>query len=204
MDRGNLFIVAAPSGAGKTSLVRRLVAEDARVDVSISCTTRPPRPGETDGVDYHFVDRNTFQSMREADDFLESAEVYGHFYGTSRRWLTDAMAGGRDIILEIDWQGAQQVRRLMPQAHSIFILPPSLETLATRLAGRGQDAAEVIDRRLAAAREDIRHCDDFEYIIVNDDFETAFREMSAIFTAARLTRQRQLAANPGLLDQLLN
>src|SRR5512146_17290 len=154
---GNLFIVSAPSGAGKTSLVSALLTSNKQISLSISYTTRAPRPGETDGKDYHFVSREQFLQMVQQGDFLESAEVYGNLYGTSQPWIEKQLASGRDILLEIDWQGAAQVRKPMPPAISTFILPPSLAALESRLNGRGQDSAEVIARRLQAAQQDISH-----------------------------------------------
>lgn len=188
---GNLFIVAAPSGAGKTTLVKMLLERDAGIGLSVSYTTRAPRPGERDGREYHFVDVPAFLAMRENGDFLESAEVHGNFYGTSRRWIAEQMAAGRDILLEIDWQGAAQVKRHFPEAVTVFILPPSLEALRERLSGRGQDSAEVIERRMAAAREDISHAAEFEYIIVNDDFDQALLDLMAVVRASRLVTTRQ-------------
>jgi len=167
MTTGNLFIVAAPSGAGKTSLVKALLENDPGIELSISYTTRPPRPGELNGQHYHFVDKAEFERMLERGDFLESAEVYGNFYGTSQPWIQAERKSGRDILLEIDWQGAAQVRKLIPEAIGIFILPPSLPALEQRLSKRGQDSAEVVARRVAAAREDISHVGEFDYAIIN-------------------------------------
>jgi guanylate kinase len=201
MIAGNLFIVAAPSGAGKTSLVRELLARDGRVRLSVSYTTRAARPGEEDGRDYHFVSREQFSAMRDAGEFLESAEVYGNFYGTSAQWIRSAIAAGDDILLEIDWQGAAQVRRLFAQAIGVFIVPPSLDVLHQRLTGRGQDSSEVIERRMAAAREDISHVGEFDYVIINDDFSVAVEDLSAVFRAQRLTATRQLAQHAPLFTQ---
>ncbi|MDR2678604.1 MAG: guanylate kinase [Zoogloeaceae bacterium] len=195
---GLLFIVAAPSGAGKTTLVRHLLAEAPEIRLSISFTTRAPRPGEVEGRDYHFIDADTFKAMIAAGDFLEWAEVHGHFYGTSRRWIERERAAGHDVLLEIDWQGAAQVRRLWPEAVGIFILPPSLEILAERLAGRGTDSAETVARRLAAAREEIRHAGEFDYAIINHILETALADFSAIVRASRLTLAAQREQNAAL------
>lgn len=199
---GNLFIVSAPSGAGKTSLVSALLKSGQPIALSISYTTRPPRPGEQNGKDYHFVSREMFLEMAKEGDFLESAEVYGNFYGTSQPWIEQQLAAGRDVLLEIDWQGAAQVRRLMPHAISIFILPPSLAALETRLKGRGQDSAEVIARRLHAAQEDISHVVEFDYAIINDSLDEALQQLVAVVTAAGLRRDSQLARHADLLDQL--
>lgn len=202
MTHGNLFIVAAPSGAGKTSLVKELLAADTGIQLSISYTTRAPRPGEVDGQHYHFVSRENFEEMLERGDFLESAEVYGNFYGTSQPWIEAARKSGKDILLEIDWQGAAQVRRLIPDAISIFILPPSVAALQQRLQGRGQDAEDVIQRRVAAAREDISHVSEFEYVIINDDFDTALQDLLAAVRAQRLTVKAQLARHGELIANL--
>jgi guanylate kinase len=195
---GNLFIVSAPSGAGKSSLVNALLAEDRQIALSISFTTRPPRSGEANGREYHFVDAKTFESMIGRGEFLESAEVHGNRYGTSQKWIADTRARGLDIALEIDWQGAQQVRRAFPDAVSIFILPPPpvLEELERRLRGRGQDSEDVIRRRLKDAREEIGHAAEFDYVIINKDFEQARRDLAAIVRAARLTLSRQAARHP--------
>ncbi|ADE10641.1 guanylate kinase [Sideroxydans lithotrophicus] len=199
---GNLFIVSAPSGAGKTSLVSALLKSNSHIDLSISYTTRAPRPGETDGKDYHFVSREIFLEMAKRGDFLESAEVYGNLYGTSQPWIEKELASGRDILLEIDWQGAEQVRRLMPHAISIFILPPSLSALETRLHGRGQDSAEVIARRLQAAREDISHVAEFDYVIINDKLDEALRQLDAVIISVGLRRDSQLSRHAALINQL--
>jgi guanylate kinase len=199
---GNLFIVSAPSGAGKTSLVAALLASTPGIDLSISYTTRPPRPGEVDGRDYHFVSRETFQEMAAHGDFLESAEIYGNLYGTSQSWLQAKMAEGRDILLEIDWQGAQQVRRVFPGCISIFILPPSIEALEQRLRGRGKDSEEVIARRLQAARDEISHVAEFDYVIINDQIDDAVRQLRAVAVAEGARRDRQLARHRDLINQL--
>ena len=199
---GNLFIVSAPSGAGKTSLVNALLASSRPVNVSVSYTTRPPRPGEADGRDYHFVSRETFLDMAKNGDFLESAEVYGNLYGTSQSWIEKEIAGGRDILLEIDWQGAAQVRRKFPGCISIFILPPSLQALEMRLQGRKQDSDEVIAGRLHAAQADIAHVAEFDYVIINDKLDEALRQLDAIIVAAGLCRDRQLARQQDLIIRL--
>ncbi len=199
--KGNLFIVSAPSGAGKSTLVNAVLAEDPQLALSISFTTRPPRSGEENGREYHFVDRKTFEAMLERGEFLESAEVHGNRYGTSQKWISETRAKGLDILLEIDWQGARQLRRAFPDAISIFILPPSpvLPELERRLRGRGQDANAVIERRLHDAREEISHAAEFDYVIINKQFEEARRDLAAIVRAARLTLARQSARHPEML-----
>jgi len=200
---GNIFVVSAPSGAGKTSLVKSLLEADPQVKLSISFTTRAPRPGEENGVHYHFVSMDEFMAMLNRGDFLESAEVYGNRYGTSQRWIEAQLKSGTDILLEIDWQGAAQVRKLMPQAICIFILPPSVPALRERLSGRGQDAPDVIDRRVAAAREDMSHVGEFDYVIINDDFATASRDLQAVVRAQRLRIEGQMARHQKLISELL-
>lgn len=199
---GNLFIVSAPSGAGKTSLVNALLARNRLVDVSVSYTSRAPRPGEVDGKDYHFVSRETFMAMTKNGDFLESAEVYGNLYGTSQSWIEMEIAGGHDILLEIDWQGAAQVRHKFPDCISIFILPPSLHALEIRLRGRKQDSEEVIAQRLRAAQADIAHVAEFDYVIINNELDEALRQLDAVIIAASLRRDRQLALQQGLINRL--
>ncbi len=199
---GNLFIISAPSGAGKTSLVSALLKINTQIALSISYTTRAPRPGENDGEDYHFVSRDQFLRMAQQGDFLESAEVYGNLYGTSQSWIERQLASGRDILLEIDWQGAAQVRKLMPEAVSIFILPPSLAALESRLNGRGQDSQEVIARRLQAAQEDISHVAEFDYVIINDKLDEALQQLNAVITAVGLRRNSQLSRHATLINQL--
>jgi guanylate kinase len=188
---GNLFVVVAPSGAGKTSLVNELLRREAELRLSISYTTRAPRPGEQDGREYHFVDRARFEKMIAAREFLEHAEVYGNYYGTSRRWIEEQLAGDHDVLLEIDWQGARQLRALFPRMAGIFILPPSLAELRRRLDARGKDSAETIERRMASARDDISHVLEFEYIIVNERFESAVADLVAVVRAARCSREQQ-------------
>ncbi len=198
---GVLYIISAPSGAGKTSLVKALLKSDPAIRLSVSYTTRAPRPGESDGRDYHFVGREQFKRMLAEGEFLEHAEVYGNFYGTSKGSIARDLNAGRDILLEIDWQGAAQVRRHFPQSASIFILPPSFGALRTRLAGRAQDSDEVIERRLAAAAHDVAHADAFDYIIVNDDFDHALQDLVAITRSIRLQAARQLHRYAALFDE---
>jgi len=199
---GSLFVISAPSGAGKTSLVHALLNINPQIDLSVSYTTRLPRAGEVDGKDYHFVTRENFLGMAQRGEFLESAEVYGNLYGTSQSWISQENAKDRDILLEIDWQGAAQVRKLFPQCVSIFILPPSIAALEQRLKGRGKDDASVIEKRLAAAREDVSHVAEFDYVIINDNLNEALRELNAVVLAARLRGSRQLARHQQLINQL--
>ena len=200
---GTLYIVSAPSGAGKTSLVKALLDAQPQVRVSVSHTTRSIRPGEVDGVNYHFVSREEFLERLERNEFLEHAEVFGNLYGTSQRWLEQTLEEGYDLILEIDWQGAQQVRRLMPQAKSIFILPPTQEALRQRLTNRGQDSDEVIDGRMREAVSEMTHYVEYDYLIINDDFSHALGDLQAIFRANRLLQATQQQRFAGLLEQLL-
>lgn len=200
---GTLFIIAAASGTGKTSLVKALVADADRLGVSVSHTTRPARPGEVDGVNYHFTTREQFLAEVAAGQFLEHAEVFGNLYGTSRTWVEQQLASDHDVILEIDWQGAQIVRKLMPQALSIFILPPSLKALAERLNGRGTDSNEVIAHRLSEAIADITHYSEFDYLVINDDFATAHADLQAIVRAARQSHRAQAARQAELIKRLL-
>jgi guanylate kinase len=182
---GCLFVITAPSGAGKTSLIDAVMHDDPTLKLSISYTTRAPRKGEKNGVDYHFVDDPAFVAMKRRGEFLEDAQVHGHRYGTSKKVITDALARGDDLILEIDWQGARQVRSIYPQAIGIFILPPSVEELERRMRARGQDAEEVIRRRVDAAREELSHAGEFRYAIINKDFETAKQELAEIIRRER-------------------
>ncbi len=200
---GQLYIVTAPSGAGKSTLVKAWLEQDQAIRLSVSYTTRAPRPGEVNGVHYHFVSREEFLSMLERGEFLESAEVYGNFYGTSQLWIQQERAAGRDILLEIDWQGAAQVRRLMPDALGIFILPPSLPALRQRLEGRGTDSPEVIERRLAAAREDMSHSLEADFLVINDQFDHAVADLIAIARAHRLRVGVQSQRQTSLLRDLL-
>lgn len=198
---GDLFVVVAPSGAGKTSLVNAILGAERGICLSVSHTTRPPREGEVEGRDYHFVSREAFEAMIAAGDFLEHANVYGNYYGTSRRWIERELAGDHDVLLEIDWQGAAQVRGLFPRMVGIFILPPSLEELRRRLTARGKDSPEVIERRMASAREEISHVLEFEYIIVNESFDDAAADLQAVVRAARLSRDRRRERLDRLLDE---
>jgi guanylate kinase len=200
--RGTLFVVSAPSGAGKTSLVRALLDRDPVLTVSVSHTTRPRRSGEADGLNYHFVDRERFETMLASGAFLEYAEVFGNLYGTSAAWVEGRLEQGRDVILEIDWQGAAQIRARLPETVSIFVLPPSLAALEQRLRGRGQDEDAVIRRRLAEARAEMAHHVDYDYLVVNDDYETAAADLLAITRAVRLVRPRQERRLAGVLDAL--
>jgi len=196
--QGLLFIIAAPSGAGKSSLVNAVLADDPRLVLSISYTTRAARAGEVNGREYHFVDRATFQRMLEAGEFLESAEVHGNLYATSQKQIADVRARGRDIVLEIDWQGAQQVRRIFPDAVGIFILPPSRPELERRLRARGKDTEDAIQRRLAAAAEEMSHAAEFDFVIINKDFEEARRDLAAVVRTSRLRLAHQSARHPEL------
>ena len=198
---GILYIISAPSGAGKTSLVKALLKANSGIRLSVSYTTRTPRSGEVEGRDYHFVSREQFKGMLANQEFLESAEVYGNYYGTSKTNIERDLATGRDILLEIDWQGATQVRQHFIDAVSIYILPPSFNALRTRLTGRGQDSPEVIEHRLAAAAEDVSHAEGFDYIIVNDDFDEALLDLTAIARSVRLTGGRQTRRHQSLFDE---
>jgi len=198
---GTLFIVSSPSGGGKTSLVKALLEAEPELRLSVSYTTRPARPGEVNGRDYHFVTAAVFERMLEAGEFLESAVIYGNRYGTSQKWIERERADGRDVLLEIDWQGAQQVRRLMRRVASVFILPPSPEVLESRLRSRGQDSEEVLARRLAAAREEIAHVGEYDYVIINDDFDRAAQDLRSIVRAEQLKLARQLARNVNLFNR---
>lgn len=202
MFAGSLFIVSAPSGVGKTTLVRRLVADDPGVELSTSFTTRSPRAGEQNGREYHFVDKNEFLAMRARGEFLEHAEVFGNLYGTSRLWLEQRMAAGVDIMLEIDWQGAAQVSKHFPDASRIFVLPPSLAELERRLRGRGTDSDEVIERRLSAALDEMRHVGDFDFVIINNNLDVAVDDLKAAVRAARLRCSRQRARHPEIFQPL--
>lgn len=196
-----LFVISAPSGAGKTSVIRTLLQTDINLTLSISYTTRPPRRDEKNGHDYFFVDHATFKDMQARGEFLESAEVHGNLYGTSRKWIEETMAAEQDVLLEIDCQGARQVRTLYPQAVSIFILPPSMEALKQRLEQRGQDENKVIERRLAAARSEISHVNRFDYVVVNHELETAARDVASIVQAERLKTIRQLVRQRSLIAE---
>ena len=199
---GCLFIISAPSGAGKTSLVRALLQSDLNLSLSISHTTRPPRTGEINGCDYHFVAVETFKQMLLRGEFIESAEVYGNFYGTSQQWINQAIASGQDILLEIDCQGARQIQQIFPQAASIFILPPSADALAMRLKSRAQDNSDVIQKRLAAAREEISHLAEFDYIVINNQLDEALNDLICVIKAERQKKERQIVKHHKLINEL--
>jgi guanylate kinase len=199
---GSLLIVVAPSGAGKTSLVRALLGARQGVRLSVSYTTRLPRPGEQDGIDYFFIDRPDFELRRSRGEFIEWAEVHGNLYGTSRAWLDGQMAQGMDVVLEIDWQGARQIRRIFEQAVSVFIAPPSMAVLRQRLTDRGQDAPDVIERRLAAARSELKHAGECQYVIINQDFAAASQALCGIIDSARCRFAQQRQRSPLLFDDL--
>ncbi|MBW8366962.1 MAG: guanylate kinase [Arenimonas sp.] len=201
--RGTLYIVAAPSGAGKSSLVNAVLAREPGIALSISFTSRAPRPGERHAQHYHFVDKAEFQRMIAAGDFFEHALVHGDYKGTARQSVEPQLAAGKDVLLEIDWQGARQVREKMPEAISVFILPPSLDALQTRMRNRGQDTEEVIARRLAAAREEMSHHDEFDFVIVNEHFDAAAAELRSIFVAQRLRQADQARRHAALIAELL-
>ena len=199
---GCLLIVAAPSGAGKSTLVNALLKREPAIGLSVSFTTRAPRPGEVDGEHYHFINEARFESLRRQGEFLEYAEVHGHFYGTSAPWLAAQMQAGHDVLLEIDWQGARQVRRRFPFAVGIFILPPSVAVLESRLRSRGQDSEAVIARRLLNAGSEMAHAHEFDYVLVNDQFDAALDAMHGIARAARQRFAVQWARNAGVLSEL--
>lgn len=203
MSKGTLYIIAAPSGAGKTSLITKLVKTTPHLTVSISHTTRARREGEVDGQHYHFVSVEEFQKMIGQGDFLEHAEVFGNFYGTSKKWVEEQLEKGTDVILEIDWQGGQQVRRLMPGVIGIFVLPPSQKELHERLTGRGQDTGEVIAYRMAKAVSEMSHYQEFEYIVINDDFDDALFDLKAVIRTQRLGLDFQRQYRQELLRDLL-
>ena len=205
---GGLFVVSAPSGGGKTSLTRAAIdalgKSGIAAEISVSHTTRAPRPGEQDGVHYHFVDRPVFEAMIERNEFLEHATIYGHYYGTARARTEQRLAAGRDLILDIDWQGARQIRQHMPGAIGIYILPPSMAKLEQRLRARKQDSEDAIRQRLAKAREEMRHYEYYDYLIVNKDFEQAMSEFVAIFVAHRLARPVQEIKHKSLIQKLID
>ncbi|MEE8057171.1 MAG: guanylate kinase [Pseudomonadales bacterium] len=201
---GKLYTISAPSGAGKTSLVKALVESSNSVQVSVSHTTRPIRPGEESGVNYYFTDHQQFQTMLEQQAFLEYAEVFGNFYGTSKKWVETTLACGKDVILEIDWQGAQQVAALMPEAISIFILPPSKAALGQRLTHRGQDDSAVIDQRMAEAVNEMSHYEQSDFLVINDDFGDALADLHAILRCSRLRKDSQRQCHQQLLVELLS
>lgn len=204
MPPGHLFIICAPSGAGKTSLVKALVESTDNIQVSVSHTTRSPRPGEIDGKNYNFVDQATFAQMLSQAEFLEHAEVFGNYYGTSQRWVEETLATGTDVILEIDWQGAQQVKRQFKSLSHIFIAPPSVEVLRERLNSRGQDDEDVIAKRMAEALDETSHYIEADYFIVNDDFELALGHLRSIVLNQRLRLEQQCIRQAGLLKALLS
>ena len=204
MMTGSLYIIAAPSGAGKTSLVKALLESTGGIEVSVSYTTRPRRPGEQDGINYHFVDLQTFRRMIANDEFLEHAEVFGNRYGTARANILERLQQGVDVILEIDWQGARQVRQRLPEAVGIFIVPPSREILEQRLRSRGQDSQETIERRMQDAVNEISHYNEFDYLVVNDEFEIALAELRAIVQARRLRVEVQRVKLNELLTRLVS
>lgn len=201
---GQLYIVSAPSGAGKTSLVSALLERDKKVEVSVSHTTRSPRPGEQDGVNYNFVSVAAFEELIGQSGFLEHAKVFENYYGTSQQWVEDKLKAGIDVILEIDWQGAQQIRKLVPAVVSIFILPPSKSALESRLQGRGQDSDEVIAKRMAQAASEASHYAEYDYLVINDDFDQALSELQAIFVSQRAGTARQALINKDILSDLLS
>lgn len=202
-ERGTLFVVAAPSGAGKSSLVNAVLAREPNIALSISFTSRAPRPGERHAHHYHFVDKAEFERMIERGDFFEYALVHGDYKGTAKQSVEPQLAAGKDVLLEIDWQGAQQVREKMPDCLSVFILPPSKDVLETRMRNRGQDSEAVIAQRFAAAREEMSHAHEFDYLVINEHFDTAANEMRSIFIAHRLRREAQMRRHKSLIDQLL-
>lgn len=201
---GTLYIIAAPSGAGKTSLVKALVESTPGVEVSVSHTTRAPRPGERDGVNYHFVDIPRFETLIQQGVFFEYAQVFDHYYGTSRDYVLARLAAGADVILEIDWQGAQQIRRVLPDCQSVFILPSSREVLRQRLVRRGQDSPEVIERRMSDAVQEMSHYHEFDYVVINDDFHSALEALRAVFIAHRQRQAQQQLRHQQLLRNLLS
>ncbi len=202
-QRGTLYTISAPSGAGKTSLVAALLEKSADLQVSISHTTRPKRPGEVDGVNYHFVSKEQFQAMLKQQAFLEHAQVFSNSYGTSRQWVDDTLASGCDVILEIDWQGAAQIHQQLPDTVTIFVLPPSKNTLLERLTQRGQDGPEVIAQRIAEAQAEMSHFADADYLIINDVFATALEELALIISSGKLLRKKQQSQYQALIKELL-
>lgn len=204
MTTGVLFVVSAPSGAGKTSLLRALIPTDPRLRLSVSHTTRGARPGEQDGTHYHFVDRARFEAMVVAGAFVEHARVFDNLYGTAERSVRDVLGANFDVVLEIDWQGARQVRARFPEAVSVFIVPPSVEALRERLSGRGQDSAEIIDRRMRDARSELSHFGEYDYLVVNDDFDQALADLRSIVGAERLRLPRQQARLAAALEAMLH
>jgi len=204
LSTGTLYIISAPSGAGKTSLLRDLLSASNEAVVSVSHTTRIKRDGEVDGVHYHFIDADSFVAMAENGEFLEHAKVFDNYYGTSQKHVEELLQSGKDVILEIDWQGAAQVRKLIPDNLSIFILPPSKKELRSRLSNRGTDSEEIINRRMRDAESEMSHYGEFDYLIVNDDFNIALEEMSAILISNRITTSKQVQRIKPLLQDLLD
>ncbi|WP_257296913.1 guanylate kinase [Endozoicomonas sp. YOMI1] len=204
MNIGKLYIIAAPSGAGKTSLVKAMVESTPHVRVSVSHTTRSIRPGEQDGVNYHFTSVEGFRDMLDKGMFLEHAEVFGNYYGTSAHWVREQLNKGEDVILEIDWQGAQQVSRLLPDAVSIFILPPSLEALRERLIGRATDGLSIIERRMSQAVSDMSHYGEFDYLVINDEFDLALRDLQTIIRSQRLSINWMQHYKEDLIKELIH
>jgi len=200
---GQLYVISAPSGAGKTSLVKALLESTPNLEVSVSHTTRDIRPGETDGINYHFVDESEFEAIRDANGFFEWAQVFGNFYGTSSQAVQEKLADGIDVILEIDWQGARQVKALVNTAISIFVLPPSTAALRSRLTDRGQDNDEIIEGRMQAARDEIAHYNEADFIVLNDDFKTALCDLQSIVRAHRLSQEKQSRELTGVIADLL-
>lgn len=201
-DIGNLYVIAAPSGTGKTTLVHALTDSTPNITVSISHTTRPKRPNEQHGINYYFIDKAEFTRMIDHHDFLEHATIFDHLYGTSKSWVEQTLARGIDVILEIDWQGHQQIKQLFPHSIAVFILPPSLNVLRERLIKRNQDHPDVIKKRLADVQDTITHIHEFDYIVVNDDFDHALHELKVIVTAGQLVEARQAAKHAKLIDDL--
>lgn len=201
---GNLFTVSAPSGAGKTSLVNAALEALPNLRISVSHTTRSMRPGEKDGVNYNFVDENTFIKLIKAGDFLEHAQVFDNFYGTSESWVRETLNSGYDVILEIDWQGAEQVRKIIPETVGIFILPPSRDVLRERLTNRGQDEAEVIEQRMSEARDEISHFSEADFVIVNDEFQKALDELTTIILKSEFYRKKDFQKHQALIAELLS
>ncbi|MFU8797756.1 MAG: guanylate kinase [Gammaproteobacteria bacterium] len=200
---GTLYIISAPSGGGKTSLINALLQNDPHIIFSVSYTTRAQRPGEVEGVDYHFIDKKKFETLITAGEFLEHACVFGNYYGTSKQWVHDKLVAGTDIVLEIDWQGAQQIRQLMPLSVSVFILPPSKEVLYARLCDRARDEQSTIDARMQQASNEISHCQEYDYLIVNENFGKALADLQSIFHAQRLKQDVQSQRYESLLSCLL-
>ncbi len=200
---GNLFILSAPSGAGKSSLINALLSQHADMQLSVSHTTRAPRAGEIDGVHYHFVSVEQFKAAIAEDEFLEWAEVFGNYYGTSKRVIADELAKGRDVFLDIDWQGARQIRQLVPSVHSIFILPPSVQELERRLNQRGQDSQEVIAKRMQQAKSEISHVTEYDSVLVNDDFQQCLQDLQHVVLSKRLQLHKQQQKHQALLSGLL-